>query len=54
MTFWRRRLNRYWRRRRERRDGPVATLVRGWRLVRVAAPPYAGSPYGEAASGLTA
>ena len=27
MSFWRRRLNRYWRRRRERRDAPVATLV---------------------------
>jgi hypothetical protein len=26
MSFWRRRVSRYWRRRRERRDAQVATL----------------------------
>jgi hypothetical protein len=27
MSFWRRRINKVWRRRRERRDAHVATLV---------------------------
>jgi hypothetical protein len=29
MTFWRRRLSRHWRRRRERRDAPAVTLALG-------------------------
>jgi hypothetical protein len=27
MSFWRRRVSRYWRRRRERRDAQVATIL---------------------------
>ena len=27
MSFWRRRISQHWRRRRERRDAPVATLL---------------------------
>jgi len=54
MSFWRRRLSRHWRRRRERRDARVATLLRTPLRVRLAAPPDAGRPYWEGASPLAA
>ena len=41
MSFWRRRISQHWRRRRERRDAPVATLLADilvGRSGRVAAP----------------
>jgi hypothetical protein len=37
MSFWKRRINRHWRRRRERKDGAEATLIVGGRRLEAAA-----------------